>query len=137
VVDHVYITEGLTEALLDFARDRDPGSVTMGLSVTPAGELDPPVGAPSEAPVFTHFYMPAEDSVSAVFGVDLGTPRTQGRFVSHPDGTPELSRTDDLHEVVFVATPPWTVESVRAYDRSGKRVSATLLDAAPPVESVG
>jgi proteasome lid subunit RPN8/RPN11 len=136
VVDHVYVTEGLIEALLGFARERDPGSVTIGLSVAPAGELDPPVDVQPGTPVFTHFYMPGEDSVSAVFGIDLGTPRTQGRFVSHPEGDPELSRTDDLHEVVFVATPPWTPETVRAYDRSGQRVTATVLDAAPPAESV-
>ena len=134
MVDHVYATDGLCEALLGFARDREPQSVTIPLSVSRAQELDPPVDLDPETPVFTHFYMPAEDSVSAVFGLDLGTPRTQGRFVSHPGGNPRLDRTDDLHEVVFVATPPW--KEIRAYDRSGRRVRATVLEAAPPVENV-
>jgi len=136
VVDHVYVTEGLIEALLGFARERDPGSVTIGLSVAPAGELDPPVDVQPGTPVFTHFYMPGEDSVSAVFGIDLGTPRTQGRFVSHPEGDPELSRTDDLHEVVFVAVPPWESDSLAAFSRDGVRKSLERLAGAPPAESI-
>ncbi len=147
VRDHVsgvvYITAGLVEALLGFAEEREPQSVTIGLSVTPAstlvvadtadaGALD---GVPSDAPVFTHFYLPETgESVRAVFGMDLSSPRTQGRFISHPDGTRELKRTDDLHEVVFVAVPPW--ERVAAYGRHGERFEVTVLDAEPPVESV-
>ncbi|WP_254534565.1 hypothetical protein [Halomarina litorea] len=138
----VYITAGLAEALLGFASDREPRSVTIGLSVTPAGTLvasaseDGPLdGVPSDTPVFTHFYLPdTGGSVRAVFGMDLASPRTQGRFVSHPDGARTLKQTDDFHEVVFVAVPPW--EEVVAYDRYGTRLDLTVLDAEPPVESV-
>ena len=142
----VYITAGLVEALLGFAREREPRSVTIGLSVTPARTLVPPEvsdaatdsaldAVPDDAPVFTHFYLPdAGGSVRAVFGMDLASPRTQGRFISHPDGIRGLKQTDDLHEVVFVATPPW--EAVDAFDRHGGRFEVTVLDAEPPVESV-
>jgi hypothetical protein len=89
-------------------------------------------------PVFTHFYLPRDDdSVSAVFGVDLGTPvgQTQGRFVSHPRGELSVSETDDLHEVVFVAVPPWDDDSVAAFDRRGTRREFSVLDVEPPAES--
>jgi hypothetical protein len=69
--------------------------------------------------------------------MDLGTPvgQTQGRFVSHPSGRLDVSETDDLHEVVFVAIPPWNRESIGAFDRSGRRKDLTLLDVEPPEES--
>jgi hypothetical protein len=150
----IYITAGLVEALLGFARDREPRSITIGLSVTSAGtlaasaageatgasggstrEASPLDAVPDDAQVFTHFYLPeAGGSVQAVFGMDLASPRTQGRFVSHPDGTRWLKRTDDLHEVVFVAIPPW--EDVVAWDRRGQRLDVTVVDAEPPTESV-
>jgi hypothetical protein len=134
----VYITRGLATTLLRFARERDPDSVTIALSVTPASELDDaPVG--EETSVFTHFYLPnAGESVGAVFGMDLGTPvgQTQGRFVSHPAGDLSVSETDDLHEVVFVAVPPWEEDSLAAFDRSGRRQELELLDVEPPEESV-
>ncbi|MFC7175746.1 hypothetical protein [Halosegnis marinus] len=83
--------------------------------------------------MYTDFYLPdTGGSVRAVFGMDLGTPGSQGRFVSHPAGPAELTREDDLHEVVFVAVPPYERDSVRAFDRSGRRLELTLLDAAPP-----
>lgn len=142
----VYATRGLVEALLAIARERAPASVTMPVATTPAGELDadlPPeesgADLPPETPVFTDFYLPeVGSSVSAVFGVDLGTPagQTQGRFVSHPDGRLELLRTDDLHEVVFVATPPWERESVAAFDRRGRKLDLELVEAEPPGESI-
>lgn len=131
-----YITRGLMSVLLDYARENDPDSVSIGLTVTRAEKLpgDAASIAP-ETPVFTHFYLPdAGQSVHAVFGVDLGTPRTQGRFISHPDGRRDLSLTDDLHEVVFVAIPPW--RDVTAFDRSGNQLPMTVLDTEPPVESV-
>jgi len=132
----VYITSGLVEVLLDFASERDPSSVTIALSVTAAVDLDPAVGLDPETPVYSHFYMPADDAVSRVFGVDMRTPPTEGRFVSHPEGNPELDRTDDLHAVVFVATPPWSAEHIRAYDRSGRRLPVETVDAAPPTEAL-
>lgn len=127
-----YITRGLADGLLALASDREPERVTVGLSVTRAADLDTDLDP--ETPVFTHFYFPAENSVSGVFGVDLGTPRTQGRFVSHPDGRLELTLEDDLHEVVFLAVPPW--DAVAAFDRAGRRKELTVLDVEPPVETV-
>jgi proteasome lid subunit RPN8/RPN11 len=137
----IYLTQGLQETLLRLAREREPDAVTIALAVTPAGDLpaeDPALAAlGDDVPVFTHFYLPRDDdSVSAVFGVDLGTPvgQTQGRFVSHPQGDLSLSTTDDLHEVVFVAVPPWDADSLAAFDRSGRRVELTVLDVEPPTE---
>jgi hypothetical protein len=131
-----YITRGLVSVLLDFASEHDPESVSIGLTVMQAERLTEVADSiAQDAPVFTHFYLPdAGQSVNAVFGVDLGTPRTQGRFVSHPTGDRGLSLTDDLHEIVFVAVPPW--EDIVAFDRSGQRQSMTVLDAEPPTESV-
>lgn len=135
----VYITRGLLDALLGFAREREPEAVSVPLAVTPASEFDTDLGLDPETPVFTHFYLPdAGSSVSAVFGVDLATPagRTPGRFVSHPQGRLEVSRTDDLREVVFVSVPPWDDGSVAAFTRSGARQPLSVLDAEPPTESL-
>jgi hypothetical protein len=131
-----YVTRGLVETLLRLARESEPERTTISLSVTPASEL---TGAdlPPETPVFTHFYMPeAGASVNAVFGVDLGTPvgQTEGRFVSHPQGGLSVSKLDDLHEIVFVAVPPWDEDSFAAFDRRGRRQQVTVVDAAPPEE---
>jgi hypothetical protein len=134
----VHITEGLADTLLRFAKERDPEGVTVGVAVTPAEQLDG-TSLSAETPVFTHFYMPETgDSVRAVFGVDLGTPagQTQGRFVSHPDGMLGVSKRDDLHEVVFVAVPPWERENLAAFDRRGDRRELVVVDAEPPEESV-
>ena len=133
----VHITTGLVGVLLSMADDRDPQGVTVGLTVTPAADLDadPATDLDPETPVFTHFYHPdAGGSVRAVFGMDLASPRTQGRFVSHPDGDDRLRERDDFHEVVFVAVPPW--EELVAYDRSGERLPVEVVDAVPPSESV-
>ena len=131
----VYITTGLVDVLLSVANDRDPQEVTIGLTVTPASDLDADVGLDPEMPVFTRFYHPdAGGSVRAVFGMDLASPRTQGRFVSHPDGDHRLRERDDFHEVVFVAVPPW--DDLVAYDRSGARVPLDVVDAVPPSEYV-
>ena len=132
----LYATRGLVETLLRLASERDPDSTTISLAVTPAGEI-PEADLDPETPVFTHFYLPsAGGSVSAVFGVDLGTPvgQTQGRFVSHPRGDLRLSKRDDLHEVVFVAVPPWDEDSLAAFDRSGREQSLSVLDVEPPEE---
>jgi hypothetical protein len=134
-----WFDRGLEETLLRQAADREPERLSVPLAVTKAGEL-PDAGLDPETPVFTHFYLPRDrDSVSAVFGVDLGTPvgQTQGRFVSHPRGDLGVSETDDLHEVVFVAVPPWEDDSVAAFDRRGRRREFSVLDVEPPAESAG
>jgi hypothetical protein len=131
----LYVTRGLHDTLLRQAADREPDSLTIPLAVTPAGEL-PDAGLDPETPVFTHFYLPRDrDSVSAVFGVDLGTPvgQTQGRFVSHPQGDRGISKRDDLHEVVFVAVPPW--DELEAFDRRGRRQEFEVLEVEPPAET--
>ncbi len=131
----VYATRGLVEALLDLAREAEPESVTISLAATPAGEFAPQLRP--ETPVFTHFYFPdAGRSLSAVFGVDLGTPagQTHGRFVSHPQGKLELTRTDDLHGVVFVAVPPWGQDEIAVFSRNGIEKPLELVDAEPPAE---
>jgi len=149
----VHITRGLATVLLDLAADAEPESVTAALAVSPARELTAPDGSVLEfefafedaagddrgltpdTPVFTDFYLPdAAGAVSRVFGVDLSTPpgQTQGRFVSHPDGGLELEQTDALHEAVFVAVPPWDLDSIAAFERDGRRRPLEVLDAHPP-----
>lgn len=131
----VYATRGLVEGLCDLAREREPESVTISLSITSAGEFAPEL--PPETPVFTHFYFPeAGGSLAAVFGMDIGTPagQTQGRFVSHPQGRLRLTQTDDLHGIVFVAVPPWERASVAAFSRNGIERSLSLVDAEPATE---
>jgi hypothetical protein len=132
----VYITAGLRDTLLRLARDAEPDDLAVPVAVTGAGEIDAD-GLPPETPVFTHFYMPdAGHSVTAVFGVDLGTPprQTQGMFVSHPRGTFAVTKEDDLKEVVFVAVPPWDPDSFGAFDRRGERRELGVLDVEPPEE---
>jgi hypothetical protein len=131
----VYATRGLIQALCELASEAEPESVTISLAVTQAGEFTTSI--PPETPVFTHFYFPeAGRSLSAVFGMDLGTPagQTQGRFVSHPNGRLELTRTDDLHGVVFVAVPPWEADDIAAFSRNGLKKPLELIDAEPPTE---
>lgn len=133
--DVVYATRGLVEALCDLAREAEPESVTISLAATPAGEFAP--HPPPETPVFTHFYFPeAGRSLAAVFGMDLGTPagQTHGRFVSHPQGRLELTRTDDLHGIVFVAVPPWEMDDIAVFSRNGIEKPLELVDAEPPTE---
>ncbi len=139
----VYATEGLIEVLLEFARDREPQQANVPLAATPADELKGTDTAleslEADTPVLTHFYMPdATGSVNAVFGVDLGTPSggAHARFVSHPSGPDSITKRDDLASVVLVAIPPWDAGTVRAYDRSGRRLTFEQLAAEPPVESI-
>ena len=135
----LYVTRGLATVLLELARDAEPGEVTANLAVTPAGELRGADSLSADVPVFTDFYLPDSGrSVNAVFGVDLSTPsrQTQGRFVSHPQGDLAVSRTDDLHEAVFVAVPPWEEANLAAFDRRGRRRDLTVVDAEPPQESI-
>ena len=127
----VYITRGLLTALLELADDRDPESVTVALAVTDGAELD--ADLPPEAVVYTDMYLPdTGGSVAAVFGMDLSTPGAAGRFVSHPDGMLALTKADTLHQVVFVAVPPYSEEDVAAFDRGGTEVRYDVVDAAPP-----
>ncbi|WP_181692198.1 hypothetical protein [Natronomonas sp. LN261] len=126
-----YITRALLTALLELATDRDPSSVTVSLAVTPADELD--ASLPPDRPVFTDMYLPdTGGSVRAVFGMDLSTPGAAGRFITHPDGVLALTKRDDLHEVVFVAVPPYELDDVAAFDRSGAGRSIEILDIEPP-----
>lgn len=133
----VYLTRGLVGALLELARSRDPGGVTVSITTTPAGEFGDDLGLEPDTPVFTDLYLPdAGRSVSAVFGMDLGTPRAGGRFLSHPDGYLGIRQTDDLHRVVLVAVPPYDPASVAAFDRRGTRLTLDLLDVEPPQETI-
>jgi len=139
----VYATDGGLEVLIEVAADREPEEANVPIAATPAGEL---TGVDSqladlapETPILTHFYLPdAAGSVNAVFGVDLGTPSggAQARFVSHPTGPQAVTKTDDLAGVVLVATPPWDVETIMAFNRSGTRLELRQLDAEPPVERI-
>lgn len=130
----VYATRGLVDALLELAADRDPESLSVALASTPAGDwapLDP------ETKVLTDFYLPSTGgSVSAVFGMDLGTPKAAGRFLTHPDGDPLPRQTDDFHNVILVAVPPYDRDSVRAYNRGSQEQPLELLDAEPPERSI-
>ncbi len=133
----MYATRGLVAVLCELAADAEPGEVTVALAATAAGDLD--VDLPPETPVFTDFYMPgAGESVARVFGVDLSVPagQTHGRFVSHPRGDRDVSLTDDLAAVMLVGVPPWEVESIAAFDRSGRRLPLELVDAEPPQEAL-
>lgn len=135
----MYVTRGLLSVLLELASDADPREVTIALSTTPAPEVDDSL--PAEASVFTDFYLPeAGRSVTAVFGVDLAIPPGQvgGRFVSHPRGELAVTQGDELAAVVLVAVPPWErgPESVRAFDRRGRRYALEVVDSAPPEGSL-
>lgn len=135
----VYATRGLIDALLELAAEAEPEELTVSLAVTPADELEGDADVPEDAPVFTHFYPPdAGRSITAVFGVDLSVPagQTQGRFIAHPRGNLEVAKTDDLHEAILVAVPPWTESALAAFDRSGKRQPLEVVDAEPPAESL-
>lgn len=133
----VYATAGLVTALLDIAENRSPNKVTIAVTTTPAGEFEPPLDLPPETPVFTDLYLPGTGgSVAAVFGMDLGTPASDGRFVSHPDGRLEVRQTDDLHEVVFIGVPPWEPTDIAAFSRRGRGRALELLDVEPPAESL-
>ena len=135
----IYVTRDLLTVLRERAASEDPDEANLRLSATPAGEFETDLGLDPETPVVTHFTLPSVgESVSSVFGVDLGTPAGEGgaRFVSHPDGFLGVSRTDDLAGVVIVAVPPYDDDSVAAFDRSGEGVELAVVDAVPPSESV-
>lgn len=139
----VYVTRALVDVLLDLASDADPDRVTTGVSVTPAGELEGADAAaiPPETPVFTDFFLPDPgNAVNAVFGVDLSTParQAQGRFVSHPLRELEVTKRDDLAQVIFVAVPPWEIDdrSFAAFDRKGNDQPLEIIEASAPDETL-
>lgn len=117
---------------------RTAGSAKSGAVAAPDGSIDVTVDdLDPDEPVFTDLYLPsAGRSIDAVFGMDVSVPhgQAQGRFVSHPLGELSVSTTDDLHEVVLVAVPPWGRDDVAAFDRSGRRLELRIVAAAPPAE---
>ncbi|MFC4438904.1 MULTISPECIES: MPN domain-containing protein [Natrialbaceae] len=137
----VYVTRALVDVLLELASDADPNRVATGVSVTPASELEGGDEIPPETLVFTDFLLPdSGNAVNAVFGVDLSTPvrEAQGQFVSHPVRELEVTKRDDLAEVIFVAVPPWKIDdaSFAAFDRAGKRQPLEIIDARAPEGSL-
>lgn len=135
--DVIHITRGLVETLLRLAEEADPDSRTIPLAVTRARDL-PGTDLADETPVFTHFYMSSKgDALNAIFGVDMKTPaaQTPGIFVSHPLGELKVTKRDDLREIIFVAVPPWSKESLKAFDRKGYVRELTILDVEPPEET--
>jgi hypothetical protein len=135
----IHVTRDLLTVLLDHAAERDPAAVSLQLSATQAGEFDADLGVDPQTPVLTHFTLAdVGRSVNAVFGVDLGTPAGRGRarFLSHPTGRLELSKTDDLAAVVIVTVPPYDDDTVAAFDRAGDGIELVVIDAVPPEESV-
>lgn len=135
----MHITQGLLDVLLELAAERAPMDIEVELTATPAGDLDGEHALDETTPVLTHFDLPTTgDSVSAVFGFDLGTApgRADGRFLSHPEGDLRVRPTDELHAMMVIAIPPWDRESVAAFDRSGQRQVLTVVDAEPPAESL-
>jgi len=133
----IHISRGLVETLLRLASESDPDSTTIPLAVTQARDLTG-TDLPEETPVFTHFYMPSKgDALNAVFGVDLKTPaaQTPGIFVSHPLGELKVTKYDDLREFVFIAVPPWTTDSFKAFDRKGTIQEFSIVDVELPEDS--
>ncbi|MDZ7849871.1 MAG: hypothetical protein U5K70_03335 [Halodesulfurarchaeum sp.] len=152
----LYITRPLLSVLLEIAADAEPNPANVYLVTSAAGDLEPfsgvetdtsEIGPPDgpihralddlepETPVFSDFYFPdVGNALDFVFGVDLGTPagQSQGRFLSHPDGNPELTVRDDLHATVVVAVPPWQPGNVSAYDRDSTRRDLAVVAAATP-----
>lgn len=150
----IYITRPLLTVLLEIAGDAAPNSANVYLVNSAAGDLEPlsaldrepPAEGQSarsvplqelapDTPVFSDFYFPdVGNSLDFVFGVDLGTPAGQshGRFLSHPDGLPELSVRDDLHATVLVAVPPWEPANVDAYDRDSTPRDLGIVAAGTP-----
>ncbi|WP_188974667.1 MPN domain-containing protein [Halocalculus aciditolerans] len=145
--DRVFVARPLLDVLLEFGSDTDPQRLSVALATEDARDLVPSAASTtsdvaladldSDQSVYAEFFLPdAGRSVENVFGVNLSTPpgRTRGRFVTHPDGNPDLAATDDLSVRVLVATPPYDVENVRAYDRSGRRIELVVVAADAPDE---
>jgi hypothetical protein len=146
----LYLTRPLLAVLLELAADAEPNPANVQLVASAAGDLEalPADSADRRAgerprscrladldpgtPVFSDFYFPeVGNALDFVFGVDLGTPagQSQGRFLSHPDGDPDLSVRDDLHATVLVAVPPWEPANVSAYDRDSTKRDLVVVEA--------
>lgn len=135
----VHATRGLIDLLLERAADTEPARENVVLDTTPAAAFDADLDIDPGTPVLSHVYFPtAGRAVSDVFGVDLGTPAGRGRarFLTHPQGPAELTRRDDLAGVVLLAVPPWGIERVTAFDRRGRHLPLSVVDAEPPTESL-
>ena len=135
----LYATSALLDVLLDMSEAAEPDPVSVVLTSTPAGAFDADFGLDADTPVLTHFYLPdAGQSVTAVFGLDLSTPAGRGRarFHAHPQGPRTPTKRDDFAAAVLVAVPPWDRTTVRAYDRSGTRLTLEEVDAEPPEETL-
>lgn len=134
----IFITSGLLDGLLSLAATQTGRSLSVPLIATPASDLDAS-DIPEDSMVFTDFYLPdSAASVSSVFGIDLGTPtvRTDGRFISHPDHYLGVSVTDDFHQIMIIAVPPWDHESVGAFSRDNTRIELSIIDIDYRTESV-
>ncbi|SDM77544.1 hypothetical protein SAMN04487949_2562 [Halogranum gelatinilyticum] len=135
----IYVTRGLVDVLLDLAEDAEPNALDITLASTPARNFESDLDLDPETPVLTHFYLPdAGRSVGAVFGMDLGTPAGSGkaRFITHPQGKLVVTKRDHLAAVMLLAVPPWDERSYAAFDRSGRQLDLSVLDAEPPQESL-
>lgn len=135
----IYVTRGLVDVLLDLAEDAEPKALDVTLSSTPAHEFDADLGVDPETLVLTHFDLPeAGWPVSAVFGMDIGTPAGRGRarFITHPQGKLEVTERDHMAAVMLVAVPPWGERSYAAFDRAGRQLELVVLDVEPPQESL-
>ena len=131
------VVADLLDVLLTIADEQDPEPFVADLGTTLARELDADTALDPSEHVFTHFYLPdAGAPVSDVFGFDLGTGpgQTDGRFISHPDGELAVRSTDELHQRMLVAVPPYGRDSVGAFDRAGRRHRLEVLDIALPEE---
>lgn len=139
----VYITRGLFELLFELAAEEAPNPVTVSLTATPAAEFDDDeldAAVDPETPILSHFYLPeVGKSVNSVFGMDLGRPAgdTSAKFLSHPSGPLGVTKQDDLAGVVLVAVPPWDETSIAAFDRAGNTLELVVVEAEPPVETIG
>ncbi len=136
----LYVTSALLDVLLDMSADAEPDALSVVLAPTRAGAFDADLGLDADTPILTHFYLPdAGRSVTAVFGLDLSTPAGRGRarFHAHPQGPRGPTKRDDFAAAIIVAVPPWDRTGVRAYDRSGSRLTLEEVDAEPPEESLG
>lgn len=147
--DAVFVARPLLDVLLELAEDTDPQSLTVALTTVRADALVPSArtetgvtrlaALDADQPVYAEFFLPnAGKSVENVFGVNLSTPpgRTRGRFVTHPDGNPDLDVTDDLSVRVLVATPPYEPGNVRVFDRNGRRLELVAVAADAPEEEL-
>ena len=145
----IYVTRPLLSVLLELAADAEPNQANVQIVASAAGDLEglPPEDSVATArsgrladldpatPIYSDFYFPdVGNALDFVFGVDLGTPAGQshGRFLSHPDGNPDLSIRDDLHATVLVAVPPWRPENVAVYDRDSTRRDMEIVEAGTP-----